>query len=366
MKIADATVWQVAAGDTKRSYPDVFLDWDVACIGPGRKGSWPECKDQLTEDGWTKRKLSIIETFHSKMRKGDIVVLRLGQSLVYGLGKVVGDCYWSDQFGDVDGWDLQFVRRVHWFWDYRKDNAGKPHDFNKAMNFGNTVQPLSKKSPVRNWIDSLRVASEKPPRALVSLPDVEPKPLEVSEVANYLFDQGVATDSINALTEHLGELQRIASWYDRSGVSPSESETVAQLVVPLLRTLGWTPQRMAFEWPVKQADKLGRIDIVLFSRLPRDKKNLVVVVEAKKRNNAVLAAKLQAERYSARSGLKECRRLILTDGIRYGVYVKDNGGRFPDTPTAYLNINRMMDSYPILECYGAAEALELISSDWSS
>ena len=184
-------------------------------------------------------------------------------------------------------------------------------------------------------------------------------------MANYLFDQGVAADSINALTEHLGELQRIASWYDRSGVSPSESETVAQLVVPLLRTLGWTPQRMAFEWLVKGADKLGRIDIVLFSRLPRDKKNLAVVVEAKKRNSAVLAAKLQAERYSARSGLKECRRLILTDGIRYGVYVKDNGGKFPDTPTAYLNINRMMDNYPILECRGAREALELISSDWS-
>ena len=123
---------------------------------------------------------------------------------------------------------------------------------------------------------------------------------------------------------------------------------------------------MAVEWSVKG----GRIDVALFSRLPRDDKNLAVVVEAKKLDNAVLAAKSQAQRFSVQSGRDECRRLIVTDGIRYGVYVKDNKGSFSDIPTAYVNINRMMDSYPVLgcpgvECLGATEGLRLISSDWS-
>ena len=348
MKIADATVWQVAAGNRDRSYPDVFLNWDVICIGSGGK---------------------VIEKFYNKMTERDIVVLHVGTAYVYGVGQVVGDSCSNDHFGDVDGWDLRFIRRVHWLWDYRRDNNGNPQKFKTyAMNRGDTVQPLKEKTSVgvRKWIDGLEITPEKSHRTLVSIPDGEPKPIEVSKVADYLFDRGVAADSINALTEHIGELQRIASWYDRSGTLPSESETVSYLVVPLLRALGWTPQRMAIEWSVKG----GRIDIALFSRLPRDDKNLSVVVEAKKLDNACLAAKPQAQRLSDQSGRDECRRLIVTDGIRYGVYVEDNKGSFSDVPTAYVNINRMMDSYPILgcpgvECLGAAEGLRLISSDWS-
>ncbi len=181
-------------------------------------------------------------------------------------------------------------------------------------------------------------------------------------MADYLFDQGVAADSINALIKDLGELQRIASWYYRSGTRPSEYETVAYLGVPLLRALGWTPQQMAVEW--------DKIDIALFSRLPRGDKNLAVVVEAKKRDDAVMSYEvlLQAVGYATQPGRDECHRIICTDGIRYAVYVKGNNGHFPDspyTPTAYLNINRMMDGYPVLKCPGAAEALRLISSDWT-
>lgn len=223
------------------------------------------------------------------------------------------------------------------------------------MKLGDSVQGLSETSPVRDWIGDLEVAPEKLHRDLVSLPDGKPKQIEISEVADYLFDRGVADSSIKALIEDLGALQRIASWYGRSGTEPSERETVAYLAVPLLRAWGWTPQRMAVEW--------NRIDIALFGRPPREDSNLAVVVEAKKRNNACFTAKGQARDYAIQTGREECRRLIVTEGIRYGVYFKDKADQY--RLMAYLNINRMVDSYPILNCSGAAEALWLISSDWT-
>jgi hypothetical protein len=82
----------------------------------------------------------------------------------------------------------------------------------------------------------------------------------LNEISEYLFDQGVASASITNLLDEMGELIRIAKWYRRS-TKPSEHETVAYLVVPLLRALGWTPQRMAVEW--------NHVDLALFERLPR-------------------------------------------------------------------------------------------------
>ena len=358
MDTGRATIWQVAAGDTSHSHYDVCLSWDVICLGPGRGGPWLGCEAKLKRDGWGQ-----IKRFHEEIKDGDFVVLHLGTSHVYGVGEVVGDCSsWNDHFGDIDGWDLQFVRPVRWLWDYRCHDR-KPKVFRTyAMKRGGTVQKLSEENPVRKWIDNLEVAQCKLERDPAALPQSGQKCLprvEASEVANHLFDKGVAASSINALTEDLSELQRIASWYDRSGAEPSEHETVAYLVVPLLRALGWTPQRMAVEW--------NHMDLALFSRLPREDRNLAAVVEVKRYDHACLPAKPQAQYYAEEEGKErdECQRLIVTDGARYGVYVRSDNGKFPDTPRAYLNINRMMERYCILSCSGAAEALELIASDWS-
>ena len=79
----------------------------------------------------------------------------------------------------------------------------------------------------------------------------------------------------------IDELVRIAKWYQKDNQkdnNPSEFETVAYLAVPLLRALGWTPQKMAIEW--------NNVDIALFNQLPREDKNLNVVVEAKKKGNS--------------------------------------------------------------------------------
>jgi predicted Mrr-cat superfamily restriction endonuclease len=50
------------------------------------------------------------------MADGDLVVLRVGTAKVAAVGQVVGNYEWHDGFGDVDGWNLQHVRRVRWLW----------------------------------------------------------------------------------------------------------------------------------------------------------------------------------------------------------------------------------------------------------
>ena len=114
---------------------------------------------------------------------------------------------------------------------------------------------------------------------------------------------------------------------------PSEHETVAYLVVPLLRALGWTPQRMAVEW--------NHVDLALFNQLPRRDESLRVVVEAKKMDNSCLTAMSQAMSYA--QGKSGCHRLIVTDGLRYGVYIR---GQEVFNLYAYLNSTRLRGRPP--------------------
>lgn len=357
MEIEDRKVWQVAAGDTDRSYHDLCLRWDVMIFGPGYAGPWPECAQGLTRDGWTKRRIGLIRKFCEDVKSGDLVVLRVGTSDIYGVGEVVGEYEWLDDFGDVDGWQLQHVRRVRWLWRYDR----KPKSFGTyALKLGDTIQPLDS-APVLKWLGSLEIPPRATARKIVPLPAScshgSPVPRSsITDIGNYLFDEGVAAAAVDALTDSIVDLQRIASWYDRAEAAPSEAETIAYLVVPLLRTLGWTPQKMAVEW--------NRVDVALFGRMPRADAHLTVAVEVKKRGRSSLSAKSQAQAYADQANRSGCSRLIVTDGIRYGVYLRSADGNFLETPTAYLNLNRLMPSYPVLECAGAEQALRIMAADW--
>ena len=325
-------------------------------FGPGESGWWPDCKDPLRKSGWKDRKIELIRKFHEDIQNGDLIVLRLGTKEVHGVGAVESDPKWHDDFGDIDGWDLQFVRRVRWLWMSAND---EPKIFNAhALKLGGTVQKLRREGAVYEWLldtpaqnldlpvlpDSFCAPKERVPR------------IELPKVSEYLFDQGIAAGAINNLAENMRGLQQIASWYLRSGEAPSETETLAYLTVPLLRTLGWTPQRMAVEW--------NRIDIALFDGLPRNDATLAVVVEVKKFGSSCLSAATQAADYARQPDRDKCGRLIVTDGIRYGVYLKDSDGTFPDTPNAYMNLNRMVGDYPALGCGGTPDVLKLLAADW--
>lgn len=289
----------------------------------------------------------------TEMQQGDIVVLRIGTKEVYGVG-VCGEYSWCDEFNDVDGWNLGHARRVHWLWRYDDDGKDSPKDFDTyTMKLGDTTQRLDAPAVV-SWLESLQIPDDQTSYLLPDLPDRSKENSEVSsdEIAAYLFEKGIASDSIRSLLDEKGEFIRIAKWYNWWGTSPSEHETVSYLVVPLLRILGWTPQRMAIEW--------SRIDVALFSRMPREPKHLSAVVEAKKVHNACLSwAVSQAQDYA--EPFPNCRRLVVTDGLRYGIFarVRDSFSRY-----AYLNLTRLRKDYPIYKCKGAKEAILAMTPEW--
>ena len=360
MEIASKQMWQVAAGDTNRDYINICLDWDVVIVGPGEYGAWPECSSEVAEH-YTVNQVTILNRFCEKMQDGDLVVLRFGTWGVFGVGVVVGDYLWSENFGDIDGWDLHHVRRVRWLWDYRQENEGKGKEFEVyTLKLGDSVLPMDSEK-VKDWLLTLNFTSEQLERSIKELP---PEPTEnendispdFDEISDFLFDQGIASNSIQDLLSQIHELERIARWYYRTWQKPSESETVAYLVIPILRTLGWTPQKMAVEW--------NKIDVALFGKTPRDGNNLTAIVEAKKKDSSCIVALPQAKSYA--DNYEGCRRLIVTDGLRYGVYIYDNEKKeFPLTPNAYLNLVRMRKEYPILRCHGAKEAFFLMAADWN-
>jgi len=286
--------------------------------------------------------------FANEMQDGDLVVLRIGTATVFGVGQLVGPYEWLDEFGDIDGWDLQHVRRVRWLWM----GQSSPKSFDTyALKQGDTTQKLND-GPVTDWLSTLTVDDAALSRPLVELPRHEkPNSIGVTEISEFLFDHGVASSSITSLLNEMGELTRIAKWYQRAS-KPSEHETVAYLVVPLLRALGWTPQRMAVEW--------NHVDVALFEQLPRSDETLRVVVEAKKMDNSCLSAMSQAKSYS--DGKAACHRLIVTDGLRYGVYTRIRAEPF--RLYAYLNLTRLRHDYPIYECNGAEEALLAMAPEW--
>ena len=352
LKLESQKIWQQAAGDSNRNYVGICLKWGVILNGPGCDIPWPKCKSYLNKNNYS-RKITDLERFCEKMSEGDLVVLRMGTNEIFGVGKIVGEYEHHNCFSDVDGWDIKHVRRVKWLWKNKKN----PKIFKTyTLKQGDTTQELDieKSKEVITWIEQLNVPKEKFDRDLEELPKQGHK-TKRGDISRYLFDLGVSNQIINDLHDEIDELIRIANWYNRQS-NPSEAETVAYLTIPLLRTLGWTPQRMGVEW--------NKIDIALFNELPRKNKFLSVVVEAKKKGRSCLTAWSQAQRYAEEESRNTCNRLIVTDGLRYGVYLKENN-HFVNSPVAYLNLTQLRDSYPIYDCQGAKEALYIMSPYWS-
>ena len=352
MDINGKTIWQQGSGDGDRSCSDVCLKWDVILNGPGYAGPWPDCKDKLRKDEWTSKKCTDLERFSDGMKDGDIVILRLGTSDVFGVGIITGDYQYLECFSDIDGWDLQHVRRVRWIWKA----TNEPLSFNTyTLKQGDTTQQLKQEymtEELKQWLNQLPIDDHFYERELAKLPE-EGKEVTMEDISDYLFAQGVASQSIEHLLKEIDELIRIANWYKKDKKhNPSEHETIAYLVIPLLRALGWTPQKMAIEW--------NRVDIALFYNLPRQDDSLSIVVEAKKKDNSCLSAQSQAEVYA--KGKTNCSRLIVTDGLRYGIYkkIKENFQLY-----AYFNLTALRDKYNVYSCFGVKEAIMAMTPEWT-
>lgn len=167
MNISDRTVWQQASGDTDRDYSELCLKWGVILNGPGYAGPWPDCRKILIEDRISPKKITDLKRFCEEIRDGDIIILRSGTSKVLGVGQVVGGYEWRDEFGDIEGWNIQHVRRVRWVWTGKES----PQQFDTyALKQGDTTQKLDK-GPVMEWLEALHIPDENLNRPLIALPE---------------------------------------------------------------------------------------------------------------------------------------------------------------------------------------------------
>ena len=298
-------VWQVSGGPANRDYSDIFIKYGVALIGPGDAGRWrPDREDYEFEGGFVRR-------FASEVQLGDIFLLRTGISKVRAVGIVASEYLYLPQFDDVNGWDLQHVRRVRWC------ELPNTYDFGLSV-FGANPPRLSKlaspeivdyasrfiDSPPTNWQSA----------SLPILPSEEPF-LEYPP---------------SNLQDLIAQVHDLAGLYwekENFGSLPTEDELIAHYVVPFLRKLGWPVENIAVKW--------RHIDVTVFRALPRRPETCQFIIEAKRLGSGVEGALEQAKGYLKDLGIE--REIVVTDGVRYRMYEGSNNFAH----IAYANLDRL-------------------------
>ena len=108
--------WQMACGDGNVDLEEIFLKLNVALVGPGDIGDYFDHKAQYAlEDKRVRR-------FCDEVEIGDIFVLKrvlnphTREWQIIAVGEVIGPYRYEPIFKDtdVDSWQMQHCRRVHW------------------------------------------------------------------------------------------------------------------------------------------------------------------------------------------------------------------------------------------------------------
>lgn len=300
-----AAVWQVSAGPASRGYSDVFLEYGVALIGPGDAGPWSADRDDELFEG------SLVRRFASELSVGDVILLRAGLSRVVSVGVVASDYEYVNAFDDVNGWDLQHIRRVRW------GKLTAPHTFATSV-FGANPPRCS-----RVWnVEAVDFAAR-----FVNSPPENWKTAPLPKLPNEDPPLDNVPESISGLVAQAADLLPLMQDAERFGDAPAEDELIVHCVVPMLRALGWPPERVAVKW--------RHIDVALFRSLPRTPENCHMVIEAKRLGAGVEGALEQAQGYVAALGVP-CD-VVVTDGVRYRMYSCERDF----APLAYANLARL-------------------------
>jgi len=305
----ERTIWQISGGPASRSYANVFVRHAVGLIGPGDAGPWSE--DRYAYDFSLQ---GFVGRFATEVQVDDIILLRTGMSKVRAVGLVASEYVYLDQFDDVNGWDLQHARRVRW--------CELPTDYE----FGT---PVFGANPTRFSRVATPEVVDYARRFVVSPPTYwQHTQLPLLPVEEPLLDH--VPDAIQGVVAEAQDLHPLLWDRVRFGEHPAEDEMITHFVVPLLRALGWPPERIAVKWRY--------IDVSLFAALPRTPQNCHLVIEAKRLGAGVEGALEQARGYVTTLGVP--RDVMVTDGIRYRLY----SAAQDFAPVAYANLVRLKQS----------------------
>lgn len=324
--------WQVAAGDRDRDYTSVFLQFGIMLVGPGDPGHFFEHKDYYKgPSGWRADTINFAEA----AELGDIVILKMPHGMqwqIVAVGRITGEYEYSELFEDVEGWDLQHCRTVEWVCPQEKVYV-------KGLARG-TFRKVYQQSPKDTAIQVLdrgkQIHSEVLPTSARQVSD--------ERLVEDLVDSGLRPADAETVIRTILRVRRLARWYSAHGKDISEHETRTFLIVPVLQALGWSEQKMKVEW--------RNIDIAFFHHVYGAKDNpCIMILESKRMLEGLSYAEGQVQRYQKE--LPECSRLIVSDGICYRLYEKqDDRWKW----VAYLNLLRLRDRHPYLvDIKGASE-----------
>lgn len=131
-------------------------------------------------------------------------------------------------------------------------------------------------------------------------------------------------------------------------------------MLPLLQALGWSETQLAVEWTItnKSSGKLGRADLAAFDAPSRAPDRCVMICEAKALTFGLGNTLPQPEEYA--SELPNCRLILTTRGVRFGIYVRNADGTWPERPEHYLNVARLRTKHAFPKGTNAVAALRAL------
>jgi transposase len=330
-------VWQVAAGDPGRDYSRLFFEHDVMLLGPGTPG---DILDQASDYSFlSSMKSGAMRKMASKVQPGDVVIMRVGPKAV-GIGIVPegqDHGYRHDNnYDDIHGWELQHMRRVCWHRITDLETGGTAWASKLFQGRWGMFNRLHK-AAMLDRIQPLVEQAEH--RALKSLPESVGPVLEDDKIGELLFSRGLSQDNVDALLNTIARQRRLLRWYREHGEEsdrPKEHEVVAYMALPMLLALGWSEQLLAIEWK--------KVDLAAFRRTSTTADRCVLVCEAKAMRSGLQGgAYPQAQNYTKKLKLKHCNHILLTQGQRFYLYRRPQGGDWPAEPTGYLNLLKIRE-----------------------
>lgn len=341
--------WQLASGDKTRDYANVFLNFGVASVGPGKPGPFSEETIPIYEElgEWDKIKRM------AEVELGDRIVLKNGQRRVQAVGVVVAynnSVYnFSDCFNDIDGWDLQHFVKVRW----KKIELNYPQNVMtrktlERLRHDQVIADIESSWSTTNFLEDTSVITEPTDEDALNYRDIE----------QYLIHAGMRVGDAENTSQTINRIEKLAKWYgnlkQEDDLEATEHEIRTFLVIPFLDALGWAPQKIAIE---KSFDR-KKIDILLYQDSRRLEPS--ILIETKSMWTGSAEAIIQAENYIKEiDSLSYLNRFIVTDGLRYWLYSMQEG---KSKAIAYMNFNNKRSTYAAYpEIGGMLELLRLLS-----
>jgi hypothetical protein len=330
-----SNVWQMGSGESSREFSWLYQKHDVMLKSGGDHGEY-DAKNYKKVWNRTDMSLNILHRFVTKVKPGDIILMRKGlRAITLGIAHEKGYS-WNECFDDIYGWDLQHTQRVIWQ-DHLEDDFKKLQKNEKlfAKRFQIPAFTRIKDETVLKKIEPLFKKCKT--RPLKKLPDKLPHPLTMDELGHELFSKGLPNSSVDAVIQALQRQRRLMKWYkNQDGTRPGEHEVVAHLIIPILLALGWSEQLLAVEWK--------KIDLAGFSETPTSEATCALVCEAKGLKHGLMGVLEQAQGYVENLKLKHCKKILLAGGSRFYLHEKKQG-KWNDQPVGYINLEKIRTNH---------------------